>query len=879
MSFLDAWRHRLSVLLKGNSYDDEVRREMAFHRELDGAGANAFGNATYYREEVRHTTLLAWTDRLKQDATYAIRGVRRSPGLTVAVTLTLGFGVGATAAMLSLLDRVLLQPPAGITRPNELRRLYTDDANPASGRLVWPTTQYARFHALANAIGDRIPFAGFTNPDSIDIRTSNARLTGRRSFVTPRYFDVLGIRAARGRLFVDNESDIGVPARVAVVSDAFARRAFVNRWNALGQSVSIAGNAFTIVGIAPSNFTGVDLDAVDVWLPANNYPPRPDLPSIPWYQLDFSVWNMVARVTDPSGEADLVATGTNAIRAVAVPGYSYDSTTRVRPGPIVLGAGPMALSRDMNVLIRVAGVAAIVLLIAWANVLNLLLLRSSQRAREIAVRRALGVSRRRLMGQLVIEALAFAICGAVLAGAVAYWVGGIVRHLVLPRVQWPTGPVDARTLLFIGGATFVIALVGGVLSAVQSLSFDVLESLKVGAHSTARRGNRLREALLVLQIALCVMLVVGAGLFIRSLDAVQSIGVGYAIDDRIFLRPGFDDPRAHAAELATAFPEAARRLATVPGVVSVAYSATPPLQGATYQTIFVPGRDSLPRLQGDIGPSFNRVSAGFFRTMGLPFRSGRDFSAADSRESAPVAIISESMARAYWPSESALGKCFSLLKRENPCVTVVGVVADAHRYMMLEGRVMQFFLPLSQSGASARDLIIHVAPGASSRVVREADVVFRGLVTNMLDVRWRTIESVLEPQLRQWRLGVTLIGALALLALLVSAVGVYSVVAYAASQRTKEIGVRIALGARRENVLDLIVGDGMKAVGIGLVLGVAGTLIAGRLIAAMLFGVTPTDPGVLIAAMTTLSAVGIAGCLIPAFRAASTDPMHALRSE
>ena len=560
-------------------------------------------------------------------------------------------------------------------------------------------------------------------------------------------------------------------------------------------------------------------------------------------------------------------------------GYQYDPTARIALGPIVEAAGPGDRATDLTIAIRVAGVAAMVFLIAWANVLNLLLLRAARRAREIAVRRALGVSRGRLIEQLIVEAIVLASGGAVVAIAFAFWTGLAVRRLVLPNVRWADGPVDARTVVVVIVSCVIVAIVGGLLPAWQALAPDLTRSLRVTAISSSTRDSRTRGALLAFQIALCVVLLVGAGLFIKSLNNVSDISIGFDMSDRLLITPTFDDPKRHADEVRAALPEAARRLREMPGVDAVGYSALPPVGGATYRAIFLPGRDSLPRLPDDRSATENQVSPEFFRAAGLALRDGRDFTDGDRADAPGVLIVDEVMARVFWPGARAIGQCVILDTKTAPCTTVVGVVAPSHRFARIEGPSMHYYRPIAQTREPARMLMIHTRPGMATGVIRASETALRPLVTDLIGLRVRKFESVLDGELRPWRLGATLIGTLAVLAVLVAAVGVYSVVAYGVSQRLHEMGVRVALGAQRSHILDLVLGDGLRVVAMGMAAGVLASLAVGRLIASLLFGVVATDLSVMLQACVVLIVVAAVGCAIPAWRAAAANPADALRSE
>jgi predicted permease len=882
MSRLDGLRHRIAVLVKREAYADETRRELRFHRELDTLArqGSSLGNETYYREEVRRMTLVSWTDRIGQDVRYALRGLRRSPGFTAAVVLTLGLGVGVNGAMFSLLSRLYVLPPSGVERPDEVRRLYQNFLNGPSERVYSEHFEYPQFAALRAAVDSTIPIGLLNASDSVAIRDGNARTSARVSYVNRDFFSVLGVRPALGRFFSPEEDHIETRAPVMIIGDALWRRAFDASPSVLGHRVRIGANEVTIIGIAPAGFTGIDVDANDAWLPANMYPGNGSYNSMPWYRACCASFNVIARPANAGEDEAITTAATNAIRPVRVPGWVYDSTIVISSGPIIEALGPLKPSSDLRVATRIAGVVVLVLLIAAANIANLLLLRTARRAREIAVRRALGVSRARLFEQIAVEAVIVAVVGGFVALVFAMWAGTALRRLMLPGVHWADRVLDGRTMLLIGGMSVLVGLLCAVAPMFDTMKRDVLSSLRGGTTHVTERGGRLRAILLAAQAALCVVLLVGAGLFLRSLNNVASIGNGYDTSNRMFLTPLFDDPGAHRDEVRDALPILAERLRAMNGVEDAAFMTSAPIISGSFRPMYLPGRDTLPQLAGgEPGPSTSSVSPGYFKTVGLPLIAGRDFSASDRKGTQLVAIVSRRLAALYWPGENPIGKCIVMDKRDGPCTQVIGVAADAHSYSILERPSTKYYLPILQRDDAPRYFVVHVRPGSEGAVLRAADGIMRSLVSDLLMISVRRFDSVNDRELRPWKLGATLFAALGVLALVVAAVGVYSVIAYSVSQRTHEMGVRVALGAPRSSIVDLIVGDGLRVVGIGVLIGIGASIPLGRLIQSLLFGVAAHDASVLIMAATILIVVGAAACIIPAWRAASVNPVDALRAD
>src|SRR3569833_1896938 len=428
MSLFDGIRHRLHVLVLGEGYTLDVLSEMRFHRDLDElAGRNALGNETYYREEFHRLSALAWIDRIRQDLRYAVRGLRRSPAFTSAVVFTLALGIGVNAATFALLRRLFVVPPSGVAAPDALRRLYLVSRSDL-GTTVLPAIRYPQYAAMRAAIDSTVRVGLFSPPDSTSLRDGASRITMRVSRINNDYFDVLGVRPAVGRFFDDAEGRPEQIAPVVVLSDRYWRRVFDASLVVSGRRATILNATYTIIGVAPRGFDGTDIDAVDAWVPMNTL----GLSSpIPWYQTMGPYFKMVTRPLGIAAESRMRAQAEAAIRTVNIPGYYYDSLINVVSALIVEAAGPGERSAPLNIATRAAGVALIVLFIVCANVMNLLLLRGSRRAREIAVRRALGVSRIRLAEQLVVENLVLACIAAVVAVLFALWAAAALRRLIL----------------------------------------------------------------------------------------------------------------------------------------------------------------------------------------------------------------------------------------------------------------------------------------------------------------------------------------------------------------------------------------------------------------------------------------------------------------
>ncbi|HEY4216409.1 MAG TPA: ADOP family duplicated permease [Gemmatimonadaceae bacterium] len=870
----------------------DTERELHFHLELEALARSredaarrelearqAFGNVTYYREEVRGMTLLRWIDRIRQDAKYAVRGLARAPGFTATVIVTLALGFGVNAAMYTMLDQVFRRAPEGVVAPGNIRRVYEDQSRPREpgGREAYPHFTYPHYRALMT-VAAPVQLAAFSASDSVSIIDGTSHVPARESEVTASYFTILGVRPRLGRFFVGDEDSIETPTPVAVISDAFWRRTFGADAHVLGRSISVDHRPVTIVGVAPEHFAGIDLDLVDIWVPANMHESSITT-GLPWYETFHSSFKVIARIDQPNEEPRFAGAGTVALRAVHLQGAAYDSTSKIVFGPITEANGPAKPAEEVTVATRISWIAMIVLIIACANVTNLLLLRASRRGREISVRRALGASQARLYEQVAIESTLLSLLGGAAALVVALWTGHALRRLMLPDVHWATSALDGHTMLFLLGLSLLIGVGAGAAPALHGTRSNLSDSLKAGSREGAYRRSRLRSMLLIVQTALCVLLLSGAGLYLRSLDNVKSISVGYRTDNLTVVTPTFVTAADHSAELAAGVPAAAARLSVLDGVEAVAYAATSPIGGWASQQIRLPDRDSLPAFAPDPRPSYNVVSPNYFRTVGIPILAGRSFDNSDAAGPGGAVIVTKTMAQVFWPGTSALGKCLILGTRSNPCSTVVGIAGDVHRLGIIEQPVQQYFVPLEGADWPPTNLIIRTQPGRADAVDREATRILAQAIPGVDAARVRRMADILEPQLRPWRLGATLFTAFGILALAVAGIGIYSIVAYGVSQRTNEMGIRVALGAQTSDILDLVVGEGVRVLAVGVGLGVATSLLLGRFLASLLFGVSPYDVSTLIGAAASLGALGLIACALPGWRAARVSPVIALRAD
>jgi predicted permease len=573
------------------------------------------------------------------------------------------------------------------------------------------------------------------------------------------------------------------------------------------------------------------------------------------------------------------------VRAVSS-GFRYDSVAVVSTGPILSALGPMAPDRATLLSTRLALVSVLVLLIALANVANLLLARAVRRRREIAVRIALGISRRRLAGQTLIESGLLALAAGAAAILVGGWTGVALRRFLLPQIHWSDSIVDWRLVLMTTLIAVVAAFATGLAPLSQASHLDVSDALKSGRDTTVR-GRRLRTSLVVAQTALAVVLLAGAGLFVQSLRRVLGVDLGYDVSRLAIAEPYFVDDyggkdESRTKQVSDALEEVARRIALSPDVDGAALSYVSPMGGYLLTGVKIPGIDSVPKLNNET-PSMNAVSPEYLRVTGMRLVRGRTITSSDVAGTPPVMVINETMARMVWPHDDPIAKIIEPFGARGLPYTVVGIVTDAHRVRVVEGQTMQFYVPLAQASLTggkghATSLIVRARENRMASAIAATEGAVRAVMPSAAP-NVQPLNGWIQEQFRTWRIGATLFSALGALALVVAALGVYGVISYDVGQRTHEMGIRIALGAQPATVVGLVVGQGAWTTAIGLGVGLALALGAGRLISSLLYETSPSNPVVLLAVAVIMLAVAVLASLLPARRAAMVDPSIALRAE
>jgi len=834
-----------------------------YRRELESIG----------RKRVTRDRLAEFLLILRQNVGYTLRGIRRSPGFTLAVALTLALGIGANATMFGVVDRLLLSPPAHVRDADQVRRLHARMHSRRTGRSYHQTVlSYPDYVDWTNCRSFESVAAYATDEVTVGRGLDAVRVTG--GLATGSFFRLLGVQPALGRFFA--ESDDRSAPDVAVLSYGFWQRRFGGDPSVLGRTLQAGPGRFTIIGVAPRGFTGIDLTQVDLWAPLHAYSLIRG--SDAWEHLRTMYWiQIVARLRPDAGveAAETEATHLHrAGRSEQIQQGHYDPDVTVVAAPIVEGRGPNAPAESV-VSVLLAGVSLVVLLIACANVANLLLVRGLRRRREIAVRLALGISRRRLVGQLLSESVLLAVLGGATALLVAAWGAELMRSVFLADIAWTESALNPRVLAFTAVLATVTGLASGLVPALQSSRPDLVNDLKDSAREGTVRRSRTRAALLVAQGTLSVVLLVGAGLFVRSLQRVQSIELGLDPEGvllaRLELEPGERTPE----QVSTVYDRALERLRAVPAVEHASASTGIPFWGGSIEELFVPGLDSIPAPPP--GPWVDGVTPGYLATLRMSIRRGRDFNDGDVAGATRVAIVNESMARGIWGNKDPLGECLMIGSADAPCTQVIGIVADTRRQRVVESQKWIYFVPVAQyAGESPAGLFIRGRIDARQL----APVVQRELMAGDPDVRYAVVgplQDLIDPQLRAYTLGATMFTVFGLLALIVAAVGLYSVLAFNVAQRTHEIGVRSALGASNNAIVGQILKEAVGLTLIGLTIGLLIALAAGGSVGHLLYEISPRDPLVLGTVTLALLLVAAAAGAIPAARAARVDPNDALR--
>ncbi|HEX8144777.1 MAG TPA: ABC transporter permease [Pyrinomonadaceae bacterium] len=807
-----------------------------------------------------------------RDVRYGARLLAKRPGFTLVTVLALALGIGANSAIFSVVNAVLLRPlpyedPERLVMVWERRPRQNRDAGPVSPAdfIDWQS-QTQSFERMAAYSPVAFNLTGTGEPEQINSQ-----------IVTQGFFQVLGIKAALGRTFLQEADQPGGERRVVLAHGLWQRR-FGADPSIIGRSLMLNDESFTVVGVMPPDFQYPD-KATELWATPRRFVPEMSVSgnTDPATIRTLHYLSVVARLkpgvslNQSQAEMETVAArleqqypAENTGHTARVVSLHEDLVGDVRPALLVL-----------------LGAVGFVLLIACANVANLLLARATARHKEMSIRTALGAGRLRLIRQMLTESALLSLAGGAVGLLLALWGIDLLVALSpgnLPRLKEIT--LDARVVGFTLLLSLLTGIIFGLVPALQASKLDLISSLKEGGRSSMEgfSRHRMRSALIVLEVALALVLLVGAGLMIRSFQRIQQVSPGFNPNNLLAMELSL--PRSKYAEkerIVNFQNQILERIGALPGVESVSSTWMLPLSGQDAGRGFdIEGYTPAPNERTNA--AFSAVSPRYFQTMEIPVRMGREFNEQDTAAATGVIIVNETFARRYFPNADALGKRVKLRGDDNPWLTIVGVVGDVkHTELTAEPRT-QLYLSSLQSPFPFINVVVRTANDPASLAAAVRKEVW-AVDKDQPVAEVETMLQLVSNSVARARFNTLLLGLFAFVALLLAAIGLYGVMSYSVTQRTHEIGIRMALGAQRRDVLKLVVGQGMILAFAGVVLGLCAAFALTRLMASLLFGVTATDPWTFIGVAVVLSAVALLATVIPARRATRVDPMIALRYE
>jgi predicted permease len=883
MAFLRPLASRIRALLVRQRIDQEFEQELDAHLDLligenlrrgmppDEARRAArvrLGGVTQLRETHRALHGLPWLEAFSQDVQYGLRMLRMKPGFAAVAVLTLALGIGANTAIFSVIDAALLRPlPYG--HPEQLVNISTLHLN-GNGMVISPD-----FKAWQEQSGifDSIGAFGL----GFNSYSRGANLTGAGQpahveiiSVTPGFFRMLGVQPILGRSFSDTEAQRG-HNQVALLSSAVWRRQFGGDRAVLNKTIHLDGTPFTVVGVMPA---GLLYPPGDLWVPevldgSNSLPQSAD-----WRML-FVIGRLKPGVSLTKARADLEVL-THRLDPQFAPGRQRArSRWHVEVVPL-----RQLLAGDVGHLLTILLIAVgFVLLIACANLANLLLARSAARRKEVALRAALGARRGRLLRQFLVESALLAALGGALGAVIGIWAVRAMIPLIPPQLPAEVG-LDWRILGFVIGISVCAVILFGLMPALSASRVDVNEALKEGGERAGlgRGTHRLRGLLVIAETALALVLLTGAGLLARSVYRLTEVNLGFdphhlLLGETTLPVTLIDQPQRQA----NFFHEALERLRALPGVESAAATTHYPVSvfNALTTGVLVSGGQASEPGQPI---SLAYISPDYFTTVGIPLREGRFFTGQDAGDARKVVIVNEAAARHAFAGHDPLGHEISMDGAKGPWRQVVGVVADTRNYTLERAPWPEIYIPYLQDPTLVMFFVLR-SKGDPMSLAGGLRHSVANVDPNEPVERIETMDDVVEKLVAPSRFKLELLGSFAVLALLLGAIGLYGVISYGVSERTHEIGVRMALGAERGNVLKLVMGRGFKLTLIGVGLGIVGALAMTRYLASLLYGVKSTDPLTFIAVSLLLTAVALLASYLPARRATKIDPMVALRYE
>ncbi|MGH7637108.1 MAG: ABC transporter permease, partial [Gemmatimonadaceae bacterium] len=686
---------RVQALMRDGMSRTVAERE-AQSRFGAGEGADVELLAAARRREAR-LSLLDRLDAIAHDLRFALRQIRRSPGLVVSVALAFGLGIGANATMFGIVDRLLLRAPAHVASAHELVELKVQKTGASGRTFANEVVNYPEYTDVRDNVSSFADVAMYTRARTVSLELGEAARPVSVVQVSGNYFQTLGTRTLLGRPLLPDDDKLPTGSAVAVISHGLWEQQFGSDPEVIGRSIRLAARAFTVVGVAPQDFVGVGTVPVDVWIPISAAEGM-RFARGNWVTARNSWWLwVIGRVKPGIGREVAAEQSTAALRAGEQAARGRADTTTVALLNSVLPADRGPLTKENRVALLLAVVSVLVLLIACANVANLLLVRAVRRRREIAVRLALGISRSRLARQLMLEGAVMATLGGAAALVIVHWGSALVQQALLGDYAWPESAIDARVLAFTATATLLVGILAGLAPALHSRSLDLSRSLKDGSGAAGTGSSPIRAVLMAVQAGLAVVLLAGTGLFVRSVQNITSVDLGLDAERLVMGTNDLSSVGFDTLEVNAYFRALVQRVKRIPGVRAATAAEAPPLGQWSFGIhIRVPGRDSLPR-QG--GPFKHSVIEDYFATVGTRIVRGRAFVEGDHIPGAePVVILNEEGANALWPGEPAVGRCVHIGPKDAPCARVVGIAENTYRNGIVDGESgTQVYLPLGRS--------------------------------------------------------------------------------------------------------------------------------------------------------------------------------------
>jgi predicted permease len=809
-----------------------------------------------------------------QDIRFGVRMLARKPGFVTAAVLCLALGIGANVLIFGLVNAMLLRPIAGPSNPEQL--VVIIGRNDRNDFALTSYADYQDYQNRSQSLSGLLAYRGTMLNFNSDGFTE--RIQGL--LASNNYFSVLGVQAVAGRTFLAAEDQSSGDSPVAVISHGFWQRRFASDPAVIGKTIILNSHSFTIIGVAQPGFIGTETGEIfDLWVPLSMQ--AQIMPQIAdgLRNRDNRWLLMIGRLKDKSGIRQ-AQEEMNILSAQLREAYPKEhiGLSGIHLSPHV-GIGPVDFPIVSRFLGTVLAIVGLVLLIACANVANLLLVRAAARRKEIAVRLALGATRARIIRQFLTESMLLAIAGAGLGLLIPYFAKDWLLALFPPVTPEALNfTPDIRSVGFTILLSLGTALVFGIVPAIQSSRPDVVPELKEAAMTHGRRQGRLSDLIVIAQIAITVTLLIGAGLLLRTIFRFAVIDPGFATENVLALSLDLKSLGYSEANGQQLYQQLIERTAALPGVEASSLASVMPLGwGSPDQAVFVEGQEP-PSPDRPYRADHNVIAPDWFRTMGIPLKSGRDITAQDNTDAPGVVIINETMAQRFWPDQNPIGRHFEIGDKQRRRVEIIGIARNSKHRMLDEEPRPVMYLPLRQQYQP--QMILHVRSAVEPlSLVAPIRREVRLLDANLPLFEIKTLAQRLKESIWPARTMSKLVVSFGLIALLLAVIGLYGVLSYTVTQRTREIGIRLVLGAQSADVLKLILRQGMWLAMIGIGVGLMAALALVRVLRGFLSGVSTTDPLTFGGIALLLSCVTLAACWIPARRAAKVDPMRALRHE